>query len=296
MSLVSPTKTYHHNVYDAINPTNPHLSVAGKTVLITGGGQGIGVSFAKAFSLAGAANIVLLGRKLNTLNETKAAVEALSTNKSKVYTFQADVTDKTAIDTTFAKVANEIGKIDIYIANAGYLASPAPAATASIDDLTTSLSINVTGNLIAAQAFLRHRADKATLVAINSGAATMYYIGPMPAYVASKAAAARLFDQIAAENPDVRVFNLQPGMIKSAMSEKAGMSEMANDEPELPAAAAVYLSSSEAEFLRGRFLWSNWDVTELKTMQAEIENTTMWGQVGLVGWDSFQHKIKAPWE
>jgi hypothetical protein len=46
----SATKTFHHDVYAAINPTNPHLSAAGKTVLITGGGQGIGVSFAKAFS------------------------------------------------------------------------------------------------------------------------------------------------------------------------------------------------------------------------------------------------------
>lgn len=296
MPLPTPTKTFHHNVYDAINPTNPHLSVAGKTVLITGGGQGIGVSFAKAFSLAGAANIVLLGRKLNTLNETKATVEALSTNKSKVYAFKADVTDKAAIDSTFEKVANDIGKIDIYIANAGYLASPAPAATASIEDFTTSLSINVTGQLIAAQAFLKHRAEKATLIAINTGAAHIYYMGPMPAYVASKAAAARLFDVIAAENPGVRVFNLHPGMIKSAMSEKAGMSGIANDEPELPAAAAVYLSSPEAEFLRGRFLWSNWDVTELKDMQAEIEKTPMWGQVGLVGWDEFQHTTKAPWE
>ena len=296
MSLPSATKTFHHDVYAAIDPTNPHLSAAGKTVLITGGGQGIGVSFAKAFSLASAANIVLLGRKLNTLNETKDAVEALSGNKSKVYAFQADVTDKAGIDSTFEKVASEIGKIDVYIANAGYLASPGSAATASIEDFATSFAINVTGQLIAAQAFLKHRAEKATVIAINTGAAHMYYMGPMPAYVTSKAAAARLFDMIAAENPDVRVFNLHPGLIKSAMSEKAGMNGIADDTPELPAAAAVYLSSPDGEFLRGRFLWSNWDVTELKAMQAEIEKTVMWGQVGLVGWDNFQYKTRAAWE
>jgi len=291
MPIPSPTETFHSDVYDAINPTNPNISAAGKTVLITGGGQGIGVSFAKAFSLAGAANIVLLGRKLNTLNETKAAVEALSTNHSKIFTFQADITDKATIDTTFAKVASEIGKIDVYIANAGYLASPGPVATASIDDFETSLSVNVTGQLIAAQAFLRHRADKATVVAINTGVATIYYLAPLPAYVASKAAAARLFDQLAAENPDVRVFNLHPGLIKTAMGDKSGIVG-SFAEPALPAATAVYLSSPDAEFLRGRFLWASWDVTELKAMQAEIEKTPMWAQMGLVGWDGFRHMIK----
>lgn len=296
MSLITPTKTFHHDVYHEVEPTNPKLSAAGKTVLITGGGQGIGVSFAKAFSLAGAANIVLLGRKLNTLNETKATVEALATNKSHVYTFQADVTSKEAIDTTFAQVDREIGKIDVYIANAGYLASPEPVATASIADFETSLAINVTGQLIAAQAFLRHKAANATVIAINTGAAHVYYMGPMVGYVTSKAAAARLFDTLAAENTDVRVFNLHPGLIKSAMSEKAGMHGIADDEPELPAAVAVYLSSPEGDFLKGRFLWSNWDVTELKGMQKEIEETTMWGQVGLVGWNNFNFKVKAAWE
>jgi len=54
----------------------------------------------------------------------------------------------------------------------------------------------------------------------------------------------------------------------------------------------VYLSSPDAEFLRGRFLWASWDVTELKAMQAEIEKTPMWAQMGLVGWDGFRHMIK----
>jgi len=295
MPMPSPVPTHHHDVYDAIDPTKKSLFVAGKTVLITGGGQGIGVSFAKAFSLAGASNIVLLGRKLQTLNETKAAVETLSTNKSKLFTYQADITDKATIDSTFAEVASKIGAIDIYIANAGYLAAPAPVAVAPIADFETSLSINLTGQLIAAQAFLKHKAPSATLVAINTGAAHIYYMGPMPAYVASKAGAARLMDQLAAENLDVRVFNLHPGMIKSEMSEKAGMSAMASDAPELPAAVSVWLSSPEADFLRGRFLWSNWDVEELKAMKGEIEKSEAMFQLNLVGWP-FGHSHKAPWE
>jgi NAD(P)-dependent dehydrogenase (short-subunit alcohol dehydrogenase family) len=169
-----------------------------------------------------------------------------------VYAFQADVTDKASIDSTFEKVASEIGKIDVYIANAGYLASPGSAATASIEDFATSFAINVTGQLIAAQAFLKHRAEKATHRYQHRRRAHVLY-GPDARLRNFKAAAARLFDMIAAENPDVRVFNLHPGLIKSAMSEKAGMHGIADDTPELPAAAAVYLSSPDGEFLRGRF-------------------------------------------
>ena len=38
----------------------------------------------------------------------------------------------------------------------------------------------------------------------------------------------------------------------------------------LPAHFAVWLASDEAEFTKGRFLWSNWDVTELQERKAEI--------------------------
>lgn len=45
----------------------------------------------------------------------------------------------------------------------------------------------------------------------------------------------------------------------------------------------VWLVSAEARFLRGKFLWANWDVDELKAMSEEIEATTKLN-IGLVGW------------
>ena len=41
---------------------------------------------------------------------------------------------------------------------------------------------------------------------------------------------------------------------------------------DLPAGFAVWLCSPEADFLRGKFLWSNWDVEELKAKKDVIEN------------------------
>jgi len=298
MSLSTPTATFHHDTYPYINPSNPSLALAvGSTVLITGGGQGIGVAFAEAFSAAGAANIVLLGRNLSTLEETKALVEKRPKNKSRVSTFAVDITDKMRVDEVFNDIASTIGNIDIYIANAGFMATPMRLAEASIQEFESALSINVIGPLIMAQAFLRHKGPNATIIAINTGAAHIYYMGPVPSYVASKAAAARMMDQLAFENPDVRVFNLHPGIIPTAMNEKSGMMDFANDTAELPAGFAVWLSSREADFLRGRFLWANWDVEQLIKMKenGDFEEQPELMQFNLVGFP-FDHRTKGPGE
>jgi hypothetical protein len=49
----------------------------------------------------------------------------------------------------------------------------------------------------------------------------------------------------------------------------------------LPAGFAVWLCSPEADFLRGKFLWSNWDVEELKAKKEVIENDQSQLTIGL---------------
>jgi len=54
----------------------------------------------------------------------------------------------------------------------------------------------------------------------------------------------------------------------------------------------LWLVSSEADFLRGKFVWVNWDVDELRTRKEEILNTdildTKLGGVSFVGWEGSQ--------
>jgi hypothetical protein len=52
---------------------------------------------------------------------------------------------------------------------------------------------------------------------------------------------------------------------------------------ELPASFVVWIASPEAEFLKGKFVWSNWDVDELKAKRehfAASNDLTL----GLIGW------------
>jgi hypothetical protein len=50
----------------------------------------------------------------------------------------------------------------------------------------------------------------------------------------------------------------------------------------LPAQTAVWLASSEAAFLKGKLVWANWDMEELKAKAAEIQGSRLL-TIGLEG-------------
>lgn len=225
MILPTFTKTYHHEVYPAIDPTRPELSAAGKIVLISGGSQGIGAAIAKNFAKAGASDVIITGRKQETLSSVKRSIESLAETKTRVHTFVADATDEARTKEVFAEVLESIGRINVFIANAGYLHTPGPFADAAVDDLWRGFEVNVKGLIIGAQAFLKSATPDAVLINVSSGAAHLHYFGPMSGYASSKAAGARVLDSIGVENPGVRVYSLQPGFIATEMATKAGQAD-----------------------------------------------------------------------
>lgn len=63
----------------------------------------------------------------------------------------------------------------------------------------------------------------------------------------------------------------------------------------LPASFNVWLASPEARFLKGKFLWTNWDVDELKARAEELEANTQLS-IGLVGWPFDKAGYKPDWK
>jgi len=216
------TKTWHNESYDAISPiVRPELSVAGKHVVITGGGTGIGKAVAIGFAEAKASSISILGRRLDRLEAAKAELLARVPD-AKVFLYSADLVDSTSTKAAFDQIAKQVGKIDIYVSNAGVYAD-GPTATTNVDDFMLPFEANVRGALIAFQAFLPHAAPGAYLLFTSTVSAHMSPMFPQASYAASKLANVKLVEAIAIEHPELHVVQIHPGVVITEMQDKFTM-------------------------------------------------------------------------
>ncbi|KAN0102179.1 NAD(P)-binding protein [Hyaloscypha variabilis] len=215
----APVTEWHNDTYDAINPKRPELSQDGRTIVITGAGSGIGREIAHAFAEAGAESIHILGRRKSLLEETQALVEAKHMN-AKVIVYVADILDAAALD----QAARKIGSWDVLVANAGYIPKPELIETGDSDDWWKTFEINIKGNYLLTRAFLPYKKTGSTIVANSSGFAFLPpglpFLAKNSAYSTSKLGTARFYEFLAVEHPDLNIFILQPGVVRTALYTK----------------------------------------------------------------------------
>ncbi|PWY82105.1 putative NADP(+)-dependent dehydrogenase [Aspergillus heteromorphus CBS 117.55] len=263
--LPSMTPTWRNDTYAAISPARPELSAVGKTIIITGAGSGIGRATASSFAQAGASHIALLGRTEATLLETQKTLPC----KSSVHV--VSVTDETAL----REVASTIGAWDVLVLGAGYVATPGSVVDSPVDDWWQAFETNVKGTMIPSKVFLP-TANSTSAAIITTSAAVVFppimMVG-ISAYISSKLAVVKLTEFLAAENPSVFIACLSPGMVETNIFIKSGAKadQLPMDTVQLPADFTVWLTSPEASFLKGRQVWANWDVEELKEKAGEIQ-------------------------
>ncbi|KAL7926097.1 hypothetical protein ACQKWADRAFT_281761 [Trichoderma austrokoningii] len=285
LSFPSPTKAFHHKAQPSTLPNRPELSAQGKSVLITGGGTGIGGETARYFAEAGASRIALLGRRTQPLLDNRAFIEKTFPGVE-VITASTDITKKSDVDAAFSQFAGN-GKINVLVHSAAVIGPKEGVAEADGDSYLEAIQENIAGALWVAQAFLRHAAPDAVAIIINSWAAHWSVNDVFSSYCVAKLAVYRLWDTITLSNPDLSVFHTQPGVVLTEMNLRAGgaasFEGIQTDDVSLPAGFNLWLASPEARFLRGRFVWCNWDVEELKTQAKEIEEGTKFS-IGMMGW------------
>ncbi|KAF2135658.1 uncharacterized protein K452DRAFT_260349 [Aplosporella prunicola CBS 121167] len=273
--------TYHRETYPYIDPSQAKLSSEGKTVVVTGGGYGIGKGIAKSFAKSKAANLILVGRTRSILEATKAELEA-EYPATRVRVFAADITDSTAITELFADVTVTLGPVDVVVNNAAFLSAISTIKDADLKNWWRGFEVNVLGTTTVIQAFLRTKPASRKGVVININTSVAHY-GVFPtysSYTASKMASLRMTECFQAENPEVRFISLQPGGVDTQMYAQFHMPEdYAMTDIQLPSDTSVWLASDEAEFLAGRLVWTNWDAEELLKRKDDIvagkELTTM---------------------
>ena len=192
---------------------------AGRSVIVTGGGRGIGQATARAFAAEGA-DVLVLGRTVTDLEDTVAQI---TDDGGQAWLLPCDVTDEAQVDDAAAQAAARWGHIDVLVNNAG------------IDDDTPFLEIdrarwravidtNLTGVFLMSQAVGREMAEAGRGVILHTASIDgSGGDGPYAAYNASKAALLGLNRTLALElaTHGIRSNCVSPGFTHTVMTEKA---------------------------------------------------------------------------
>jgi NAD(P)-dependent dehydrogenase (short-subunit alcohol dehydrogenase family) len=187
------------------------------TVLITGGGTGIGKATAIMLAQRGW-NVALAGRRAEPIEQV--AEECCSASAvCQACAFPADVSDPAQCEKLIATVVNRYGALDSLINNAGG-GPAAPASEATPDSVAESFAANA-----LSAAYLIHfawpifdRQRGGCIVNVSSMSAHDPYPG-LFAYAASKAACESMIRSIHNEKGelDLRAFAIAPGAVETAL-------------------------------------------------------------------------------
>jgi 2-hydroxycyclohexanecarboxyl-CoA dehydrogenase len=114
----------------------------GKTVVVTGGGGGIGSALCAGFAAEGAA-VAVLDRAADAAATT---AETVATAGGRALAVAADITDRAAVDAAVERVTSELGPIDVLVNNAGWDLF-VPFLETEPDDWSRLIDINLVGAL-----------------------------------------------------------------------------------------------------------------------------------------------------
>ncbi|MFJ5868560.1 2,3-dihydro-2,3-dihydroxybenzoate dehydrogenase [Streptomyces parvus] len=168
----------------------------GRTALVTGAAQGIGAAVADLLATLGA-RVAATDRVLPGIEATAAEwarkqekLPAGERSAGSLDPYVMDVTDRSSVESTVARVERQLGPVDVLVNVAGILRT-GPAAVLSAQDWADTFAVNATGVFHVSQAVAPLMAARGSgaVVTVGSNAAGIPRSG-MAAYAASKAAAA----------------------------------------------------------------------------------------------------------
>ena len=237
-----------------------HESLAGKVVLVTGAGRGIGRAIAERFAEVGSAVAV------NDVDGDAAAstAEAIRGGNGTAMAVQADVSDSGQVGAMVDAVMAEHGRIDVLVNNAGIVSPTLHFFEATEEWWRRIIDVNLTGHFLVSQPVARimAKAGSGSIVNMSSGGATRAHRS-FTAYDATKGGIEALTRAMALDlGPyNVRVNALVPGSIdtsgmtadqRALRGENVPLGRIG--EPLDMAGAALFLASDEAAYITGETL------------------------------------------
>lgn len=233
--------------------------VDGKLAVVTGGAGGIGLASAQLLAAAGA-QVVLADRDGQAAAAAAAQVPGARS-------LALDVTQAGAVESAFADIARQSGRIDLLLNNAG-ISIRKSAFELDIAEWNSTVAVNLTGAFLCARAAARHMPEgggaivnTASILGLSGGG-----LYPNPAYTATKGGLVNLTRALAVEwaPRGIRVNAVAPtwtrtafiGELTDATRERiravTPLDRLA--EPEDVAHAVLFLASPAAAMVTGHVL------------------------------------------
>lgn len=237
------------------------LGLRGKTCVVTGAAGGIGAAI--ALSVAGAgAYVALLDKDIDRAN---GVAQEIVERGGRALAIACDTTSEQAISNAVTRVEAEFGACSLLVNNAG-MSRPGGLDAVTLSDWNLVLSVNLTGYLLVARAFLPllQRTGGGSIVHIASISSNY----PQPssgAYSASKAGVLLMSRQMAVEwgKYHIRSNAICPGMVRTGLSaafyavpgveqQRAAVTAVGRiAEPQDIANAALFLLSDKSAYMTG---------------------------------------------
>lgn len=194
------------------------MELKNKTILITGGGSGIGLEAVKQF-LENGSKVIITGRNQKKLEEAKMLFPAITA-------FNSDVANAENSQKLYSQI-EAMGGIDILYNNAGVINKPQNLGISNSQHFETAeyeMNINYLGVIRMNNLFLDMLKSKKESAIINTASILSYVpINLAPTYAASKVAVRFYTDMLRNHlqilNSNVKVFELSPPVVATAMAD-----------------------------------------------------------------------------
>ena len=203
----------------------------GKSVLVTGGGSGIGRAMCLAFAAEGAKVVVSDISEAGATETAKLVAEAGGT----ALVVTADVSDEASVEALVAATVEAHGGIDVLCNNAGVLDSMSPIEDVSTAEWQRTIAINLTGPFLVTRAAIPHLLANRGSSIINTASAAGIRGGcGGPSYTASKHGITGLMKALsnALGEYDIRVNSIHPAGVETEMMNVPGLLELINAKAE----------------------------------------------------------------